>query len=424
MAGETSLTEANGFMKKVYGKLRDLRPGCNILQKKIPFDGARAKKVGDTYQVSVTLQWPNGWTALGSTGVVASTLKQPRPMVNKQAAITPFNSMLEERVAYSVLLRIAGEGEAAFADYATEVTKSMQKSGTNRIEINMLDGQRPLGTVEALADGGSSTLIITFTAATWRPGFWWATGAGTTCDSHDGTNTKNNTGGPLVVTAINAAERKVTFSHSGTYTNEVAVGNDIWFEGYYGGTTSYYEAAGIIAQARNTSTSSMGIDASSNPNWAGNRYDVAGAISFDVVEDAVAQLRDRGVEGPLDFYIGNKGYARLMAEPKTQRVIDSSYTPEKAKQGHKSMSYYGKDVGEVEIINHKFMSQGEFLILAAEDCTRVGSTDMTLGVPNTDADFWFQIPGTPYAGVQLTVDQGTLLENPSHAMHGTGITYT
>jgi hypothetical protein len=424
MAGETSLSDAQGWTRKVYDKtVKDLRAKNAILQKKIGFDGG-TKKIGDTFQVSVTLRYPNGWTYLGSNGAASATLKQPRPQVNAQASITPFNAMLEERVVYAALLRVAEEGEGAFAELSGEIMKGMKISASNRVEANLIAGQRSLGVIELVTDLGSSQMDLTISEATWRPGLFWALGEGATFDTHDGTNTKNNTGGPLVLAGVKASERKLTVSHAGTFSDEAAATNDLRFEGSYLSGTTFYEAKGLVAQAANTSGDSMGISATTYSNWKGNTHDVGGNISLDVVEEMVGKLRDRGAEGKLELYIANKGYAKLMAEPKVNRVFDSSYSSDKAKSGHSSHSYVTKDVGEIEIINHNFFAQGECLLLNPDDACRVGSCDMEFGVPNTDSDWWFAIPGTPYGGIQLSIDQGPLLKRPGFAMYGSGITFT
>ena len=427
MSGETTNTLINGMQKRVYDKsgIKDLRPSCAILQKKITFENG-TRKIGESYQVPVALKLPNGWTPLGSTGAANGSLKQPRPQEIKQAAITPFSSILEERVVYAALSRAAQEGEGAFASLTAETLKGMKKSGGVRIEQNMLGGQKTLGTVEAVADGGSSTAVITFTAASWRPGLWWALGQGATLDSWTA-GTKNNGAGVLVLTAINAAERKITVSHTATYSDEIDPGDEIYFEAATTDPTDsavWAEAAGLIAQASNTSGTSMGLSAATYALWAGNTYNVGGNISMDNVEEAVGQLRDRGADGTLELYISNKGFAALMSQAKTNRNFDASYNSEKAKQGHKSQSYFSADVGEIEIINHPFVAQGEFLLFNPQDCCRVGSSDMDFGVPNTDADWWTPMPGTNYASIQMHVDQGTLLKKPNMGMHGYGITYT
>lgn len=428
MAGETGFDSINGIAKRVYDKsgLKDLRSDCSIITKQLSWDnGTRA--IGESYQVPVTLRYPNGFSYLGSAGTSTAALKQPRPQVIKQASITPFAFILEERVVTTALARAASEGEGAFAAYTAELYKGMKLSASNRIEIAAICGQTTLGTVEAVTDLGGGLADITITAATWRPGLFWALGEGATFDAFT-SNTKNNGTGPLVQAGVKATSRKLTVSYSGTLASEVAAGDNLYFEGATTDPTSssaWSEMPGLIPQSSNTTTTSLGIDASTYSNWKGNTYDVAGNITSDTVEQACGQLRDRGASGKLWMFLSNKAFGALMSEAKVNRNFDASYSPEKAKVGHKSVSYASPDIGEVELVNHPFMAQGEFLLFNPDNAGRVGSMDLEFGIPGvTGEQHWYPILGFPLAGIQLQTDQCVILKKPNHSMYGTGITYT
>lgn len=428
MAGETGFDSINGIAKRVYDKtgLKDLRSDCSIITKQISWDnGTRA--IGESYQVPVTLRYPNGFTYMGSAATSTSTLKQPRAQAIKQASITPFAFILEERVVMTALARAASEGEGAFAAYTSELYKGMKISGSNRIEIAAIAGQSALGIVESINDLGSNLGDVVFTAASWRPGLFWALGEGATFDSFTA-GTKNNGTGPLVQSGVKAANRAITVTYSGTFSSEVAAGDNFYFEGVTTdptNSTAWNEMPGLITQSSNTGGSSLGIDATVYNNWKGNTYDVAGNISSDSVEQACGQLRDRGASGKLNMYLSNKAFSALMAEAKVNRNFDASYNPEKAKLGHKSVSYASPDIGEVELVNHPFFAQGEFLLINPESAGRVGSMDMEFGIPGVSGEQqWYPIMGTPLAAIQLQTDQCVILKKPNHAMYGTGITYT
>lgn len=427
MAGETSFTDINGIAKRVYDKsgLVDARSDCSIITKQVSWDKG-TRNIGESYQVPVTLRYPNGFSYLGSAGTSTAALKIPRPQAIKQASITPFAFILEERVVTTALARAASEGEGSFASYTAELYKGMKMSASNRVEAGILLGQRPLGVVEAVTDLGGSQGDITFTAASWRPGFWWAMGEGATYDAWTLPSTKNNGTGPLVQAGVKASERKVTFSHAGTLASEVTAADVLYFEGVTtdpADATAWNEMPGLIAQSRNTTGTSLGISAVTYSNWKGNTLDVAGQISSDVVEQACSALRDRGANGKLYMYVANKRFSNLMSEAKVNRNFDSSYSPEKAKQGHKSMSYASPEIGEVELVNHPFLAQGEFLLQNPDTCGRVGSMDLEFGIPGvTGEQHWYPILGYPLAGIQLQTDQCVINKKPNHAMHGEGIT--
>ena len=426
MAGETGFDTINGVAKRVYDKsgLVDARSDCSIITKQLSWDKG-TRNIGESYQVPVTLRYPNGFSYLGSAGTSTSALKQPRPQVIKQASITPFAFILEERVVTTALARAAREGEGAYASYSAELYKGMKMSASNRVEAGIVLGQRSLGTVELATDLTGNVCDITFTAATWRPGFWWAMGEGATYSSWT-SGTNNTASGPLVQAGVKASERKVTFSFTGTLGDEVDPADEIYFEGVTTDPTDstlWAEMPGLIAQSRNLTGTSLGISAGTYSNWKGNTLDVAGQISSDVVEQACSTLRDRGANGKLFMYLSNKRFSALMSEAKVNRNFDSSYSAEKAKQGHKSMSYASPDIGEVELVNHPFFAQGEALVMNPETCGRVGSLDLEFGIPGvTGEQHWYPILGYPLAGIQLQTDQCVINKKPNHALHMTGIT--
>lgn len=427
MAGETAFSDINGSAKRVYDKsgIKDVRSACSIITKQVGWDkGTRA--IGESYQMPVTLRYPNGFTYLGSAGAANTSLKQPRPQQIKQASITPFAFILEERLVTQALARAASEGDGAFTALTGETYKGMKLSASNRVEAGIIIGQKTLGTLESVTDLGSNLGDLVITEATWRPGLWWALGEGATLDSFTGA-TKNNGTGPLILSGIKASLRTITVTYSGTLSSEAAAADNLYFEGATTDPTSgaaWAEGPGLLAQSSNTTTTSLGIDANVYSNWKGNTYAVGGAMSSDVVEDACGQLRDRGAEGKLYMYLCNKGFGRLMSEAKVNRNFDSSYNPERVKQGHKSMSYASPDIGEVELVNHPFFALGEFLLMNPDNVGRVGSMDLEFGIPGVEGEqHWYPIMGTNTAGIQLQTDQCVILKKPNHSMYGTGITY-
>lgn len=417
MAGEVTLETVNGLTKKVYDKsgLKKALPGSAIFQKRIGYEKG-TRKVGESYNVPVVLRPPNGFTYSGSEGGV-TTLKNPRNMVIKQASITPFELDLREQVAFAALTRAAEEGEGSFAQLSGEILKWMKFSTANRYEAGIVGGQRSLGTVESVTAEGSNVRVV-FTAASWAPGFWWAMGEKATFDAFTGT-TKNNASGPLVLEQVVAASRAVDFSFTGTLASEIAIGDEIYFEGAYDGTT-FNEMPGLITQSINTSGTSLGLNAATYGNWKGNTLNVAGPISYDVVEEALGIVRDRGAAGKLTLALSNKRYGVLAAELKALRVIDSSYNPAKGKTGYSSLAYESREFGEVEIINHPFFKQGEALIVEEDECGRVGSADMLFGIGDTPT--WERVQGSTAVETVLMHDQCVIAKMPSHNIVLTGIT--
>jgi len=420
-SGEVDFADVNGLAKRIYDRdLKDLRPSSSILQRRIGWEKG-TRNIGESYQIAVCLQPPNGFTYAGSAGGLV-TLKQARNAIIKQASITPFEMDLREQLVYAALSRAAKEGEGSFKQLTAATFEAMQKAAANRLEMAMIHGQRGLGTVSSVTDNGSNKATITFTDASWAPGMWWAIGVGGTLDSFNGTS-KDNSGGPLVVVNIIAASEQVQVSYTGAFGTQIQANDVIYFEGAWDGTT-YNELPGLMAQGANTTGTSLGLSGTTYPNWQGNTDNVGGNVSSDVIETEVATLRDRGASGKMSAMGSNLWFSVLMNELKQLRLFDDSYSPEKGKQGFKSVSYYSPEVGEVELVNHPFFKRGEHLIINEEDCARIGSSDLTFGVPGMDEQLFRLVDGSNAVELQLFTDQATVLKAPNHTLVATGITYT
>lgn len=421
MAGELTLTNANGMGKRVYDKeLKDVRPKCAILQRRYPF--VKKAQIGESYQVGIQLRPPNGFTYSGSSGT-NQTLKQPRPQHVKQATLTGYELNLVERPTLKALSQAVEQGDAAFGNFFTEIGLGMMLAHGNRIEATMLHGQRGYGTVESINDLGGGVGEIFITAATFAPGMFWAIGEQSTWDSFTGT-TKNNATAALVLTKIDAPNRKLTVTYGGTFSSEVAAGDILFPEGAWDGTT-HADAPGLLKQASTTSgTTPIGLDADTYNNAKGNTYTVSGEFGYATIEDAMSYLRDRGAEGKLAVYLSNRAFSRVAIEVFPLLKLDEKSA--KRQIGSGAFEYMSADVGAMEIVNHPFMKWGEFLVLPIDEdeVHRTGSSDISMGVPGSDGKELFTlVSGTNTVELQTFSDQAPICKKPNWSMLGTGITY-
>ncbi len=422
-SGETDLSDINGMTKIVYeaGGVNDYLPKCAIFQDRIGFENGA--KVGEKYAFAITLQLPQGVTYGGSTGA-RRTLKQPRPQLVKQALVVPFEFNLREEETLVALSRAAAEGKGSFASLTGHTYKNMKTSAATRFEISIVHGQRGLGIVESVEDLTGNVAWIVITAPSFAPGMWWAL-IGATLDSMT-TTTVNNGSGPLIVTGVDEANHRIKVTFTGTLASEVTAADVLYFEGAYLSSV-HLEMPGILAQVANTTGTSLELSATTYPNWAGNTHDVAGNISSDIVEFLAGKLRNRGASGMIGCYVSNRGFGPLMSELKSLRVIDSSYSPEKGKTGHKGIALYSPDFGEIEINIHPFFKDSEMLLMDTADCGRVGSADLDFGVPGvstSELPKWERVANTNVAECQLFSDQAVCHKAPSQALVATGITFT
>lgn len=422
MAGEVDVTAANGILKKVYDpKLGDLRPKSSIFQRKYSFSDG--DKVGDSYQVGVAVQPPNGFTYLGSSGAVKA-LSAPQNSIIKQASITPFESTLREQVSWAAMSRAAEAGEAAIKSLTGELVIAMRNSTANRLEASLIHGQRGYGTVASVTDLTGGLADVVFTPGTFAPGMFQALGPGSRWDAFTGT-TKNNGSAALVLQRVDAANTKIVVAFTGTLASEITAGDVFYPTTANAGAGVFDEMPGLLAQASNTTGISLGLSATTYPNWAGNLVDVAGANpTHGIVEDLLSVVRDRGAEGPLTVYVPNKMFSALSVE--LAQLIQNPYKPEKGSQGFRQLSYFSPDVDEVNIVNHPFFKLGELAILPDDYISRVGSSDITFGIPGMPKgqDLVQYVYGYNAAELGTWTDQAGILKRPNWSLVATGFAYT
>ena len=427
MAGEVNLAQFGGDTKRVYdSKVRKILPSSAILQRRFPLGkDKRANKVGEEYRIPVALNVSNGFTYEGDAGA-GGNLANMRPMNIGQAAIKPFTGILRERASLTAMSRARSEGEGAVESFLTLFTTIMRISGANRLEASQLIGQRPSGVVESVGSLVDTDKVdIVFTAASWRPGLFWAFGKGSAWSTFQpGGAARKNVDGDILLHSIDSANRTVRFQVVGSAASNFVANDTLHPFGARTGSTTYNEMPGLLTQAGNTTGTMLGIDAAANPNWAGNVKSAAATVSYSVIEDMLCDLRNRGADGRLIVLVPNRAWSVLSEELQAARGFDSSYTSQMGKLGVRALGYVSADVGDVEILNHPFLAQGECVVLPEDEIIPVGSQGLTFGLPGkTEEQWWERVPGTSFAELQLYADQAIALANPSHSFLRTGLTY-
>lgn len=414
-----SFATAEGLAKRVYDSFKNLQPECAIITKRSPIDNS-IQNAGDGYYVPVCVQPPNGVTFVGSspTGV---TLLTGRPMVVLQATAQAYEMDLQENTPWSVFTRMDQKSQAAAESYMAILVSTIMNVMGTRHEASVLLGQQGLGTVSAVA-GSAGAAQITFTAATFRRGFWWAVGPGATFDSFTST-TKNNATAAIVLVGVSTTDYTINVTCGGTLGSEIAAG-DVWYqEGAWDGTT-YYEMPGLVAQA-STTGSSMGINNSTYPNWAGNSYNVGGVVTPDVLEIYFGIIRDRQQDGKLSAYMPENTWRSILNQVQALRYLDSSYSSTKQVVGAKSVEITTARYAGVELVIHPMLANGEMYIQCDSEVKRVGSREPGFGVPNTivpGADKPLLVTGTNYATAYGTADAAVLNKAPANSIYLSGIT--
>lgn len=419
-----SWAQAAGDAKRVYDTaVKNAQPAVSILKKRNPIDG-NIKRLGESFQVGVLVQPPNSITYVGSSPT-KTTLLPVRPMIIVQAQALSYEMDMREETPWAVFSRLADQGQASIDDYFMLLETAMLRVANTRHECSLLFGQSSIGTVASVG-GNAAAGTITFTAATYRSGLFWALGPGATFDSFTSTTKNNATAAIVLVSVAAATPYTINITCGGTLGSEIAAGDTIWFEGAWDGTT-YYDMPGLVGQAANTTGTSMGLSGTTYPNWQGNTASVGGPMTTDVLEGYLGVLRNRAQEGKLTAYMPEAIWRQIFAEVQGMRYIPSGSSTKQA-VGQEEIEAVTARFGNVELCIHPLLGDQEMLIQKDAACVRVGSRDVDFGIPirlggkpNDPQAGVLQITGTNAGEAYVTVDAGIINREPSCAYSLTGI---
>lgn len=412
MAGENTVSTLNGLFKVVYAdKLEDLVPDYAVLQKRVEFVGAD-KELGNYYAQPVNLAHEAGFTYNGEAGGV-TTLNAAVNGTLKEAQVKGTEIILRSQLSYGALARASKAGPKAFKRASGWKVEDMNNSARKRLEISMIYGGSGIGTVESVNSGsGSGSFVIT--AATWAGGIW-AGAEGARLDAYTGSS-QNNLQGELKVTAVNADTRTISVTCTGTLSDEIAAGDVVYFRGSYGN-----DMAGVRKIITN-STTLFNIDAGAFSLWKGTEYSSTGQLSHAKLQDAIMKAVNKGLMEKVLVLVSPKAWGVLCSDQAALRVFDSSYSSSSGKNGFESLSFHSVN-GPVEIVAHPMVKDGDAFILPVDALMRIGSTDLTFGVPGMDESFFRLVDGSNAVELQCMADQAIFIEKPAHAVYMSGITY-
>lgn len=417
--------QAAGDARRVYDtKLRNAQPAQSIIKKRNPISGD-IKRIGESFQVAVLVQPPNSVTYVGSSPT-KTTLLPVRPMIIVQAQALSYEVDIREETPWATFARLSEQGQASVDDYFLLLESAMLRVGNTRHEMDLLLGQQSLGTVESVG-GSASAGTITFTAATYRSGLFWALGPGATMDAFTSTTKNNSTAAIVLVGVSQSTARTINITCGGTIGSEIAAGDTIWPEGAWDGT-AFYQMPGLVPQAANVTGTSMGLSATTYPNWGGNTAVVGGPMTSDVLESYLGVLRNRAQEGKLTCYMPETVWRQIFEEVQGMRFLDSSYMAGKQKIGNEEIEYTTSKFKNVELVVHPFLGDQEMLIQKDDACVRVGSRDVEFGIPvrlggnpQSPQSGVLQITGTNAAEAYVTSDVGIINREPACGYSLTGI---
>jgi len=358
------IVEAWSFMAKLLNRVKFVQ---------------RELQPGNFYHQPVDLTFEHGITA-AAAGVTPGVGGAPFLPVSagqmQDAQVTGAQLIGRSSVSYEAIAR-SSNSKAAFKQATQHVVRRLSRAVTKRAEIQLIHGQRGIGTVNANPATGASRAIV-ISDATWAAGIW-AGLVGATLDLYSAGGAKLNTGAsstndPIKITAINTSTKTITVSvgNAGDQTLNIASAN-IFFE--TASPTSEMAGLDVVSSLTGASPALWNINPATYDLWQGNQYNVAGALSFAKILSAISLAAPYDFSDAATCIVTPEGFEVLNTDIAALRQYDVSYTESRAKRGNKALTFFAQ-TGEIEILPHAFEKHALAHIFVPTECARVGASEI------------------------------------------------
>lgn len=418
MAGELTLTQLNGLVKKVYGKAPiDLLPDENYILKTLKFESAA--KLGDTFEQMVLLARSGGFT-WGGNSASAYTLNTAVPMISKSASVKGYEYTHRARVAYGVLSRARQGGPQAFTSALTLVFEELMRTFGYFLELTYLWGGRGSAIAASSANQSATSTKITIKASEWAPAIWsGAEGRNIALYTNNTGSAIGGTNGYFTISAVDIANTAITVTGvagdiSALDTAISGNANNVWIypQGAFGN-----EPASLYQILANTGTL-FGIDSTAYNLFQGNTYSAgSAALTFGKLESAVAQIFARsGYRGDATVYLNPFTFANISADQAAMRLFDGRNDNGSFVNGVNKLKFWTVS-GPLEVVPHPYMKAGYAMVMADPADTsiwrRVGSTEITNTLPGSDGNIFVQNTDQNSWETRVYADQAPFCSQPA-----------
>jgi hypothetical protein len=324
-------------------------------------------------------------------------------------------------LAFSAAARAEGS-KAAFTKATELIVQNLMESSTKRLEIAMLYGQDGLGKCLAttIVDIDGTHNWVVFSKVSFAAGIWCGTkNAKLNFYDESGDLVSSGSDSIFVVDKVDIENHRIRVEGTAQGIIDLETKNDTedvdaYFYGSYG-----KEMAGLKKIMTNEGEL-FEIDADDYDLWKSNVYTASGDISFGTVLAAIGRAVDRGLDEKVVVLINPNIWPVLADELTALRMFDSSYKSKEGEIGVESLKYHGQN-GEIEIISHNCVKQGDCFIFPPKRVRRIGSTDITFSAPgSSDGKVFAKHPTKTAFILQTYLDQSVFLETPAKAVYMSG----
>jgi hypothetical protein len=364
-------------------------PVIRRLQQDFPFDNGGSPGKAWNEGILMTDEQAVVYSAAGTD----ADLPTPIAMKMERARIIGNKIEMVSGVSLEAALR-GQDSEQTLARTLFTAQGSMRDTHLMRKEWMLLNGGRPISTVESVAAGAAATQkLVTFTPETWVPTLF-ARALNATFDIYDldsedldPASVKRNLSSATAVYScvfVNFETRTLTLNapNASDWASVVA-GDRLWF------ASSYLNDSFGMTRIAKDQTGSIFLTPPEGSAvvpvygiWHGIVKDLAGdPLTMNGILQFCAEMADRSeMDSPLTLRIGPVQYHGLNIELAASRYFDGSYQ-KKATNGFEEIEFYSPN-GTIKIRNHKLMKRGEALLTDDSVFTRRGVTEMENAFPD------------------------------------------
>lgn len=418
MAQYNTASTLSGLFKEVYADgIQNLIPECGKLVKMIPFV-QRDKETGDVYAQPVILAAEQGFTyAASSDGAFA--LNDHIAAQLGDATLDGSDVLLRSAIGYNAAAK-ASNSKKAFVKATELLVENMTESMTKRLEIAILHGQSGIGVADSSVNTNSTTTVVQMTTASWASGIW-AGMENAQIQFYNGASLiSSGSNSIFVISVVDEANKKltVTGTSTGITALDSALGSgdlDVYFYGAYG-----KEMAGLRKWFTNTG-SLAGISAASYALWKGNSVTVTGQLSFGKLMGAISKAVARGLQSKAVVLVNPVTWMNLNSDLAALRQFDSSYKAASGELGVESLKYHGVN-GEIEIVSHILVKEGEAFVFPLKKVKRIGAQDMSFNTPGREDEIFLQLPSNAGFELRCYASQAIFVEAPAQCVYISGFT--
>jgi hypothetical protein len=316
--------------------------------------------------------------------------------------------------------------KAAFIDATAFKFMTMMESAAFRLEAQMIHGSKGILVTDTEQDSVCAVTNTKYAILPINPLYWsdamaiglenanvslFAASDNSTASARQGPGGVAN---KFAVSSVDVAAKTITVECAdGTHaTNLVSDCEGAAYNVYFYGAHSN-EMVGLRSILSNTGTL-YGISAATYSAWQGNSYAVGAArLTLKNILLGVGRAVGRGLAKRAIVLINPVTFATLANDEAALRQYTAKTSV--GDRGVSKIEYVGSN-GPIEIVAHPLVWESQALAFPIDDCSRIGSCDLTFEQPGSDNSMLFDMAS--YAGIEarLFSSQSIFLPRPGHGV--------